>query len=205
VADYLEVLKEGRQSLVALEADRATIGRADTNDVVLSEDGRVSRVHAALELVAGEWLLRDLGSSNGTFVDGARIWDSRPVRPGQEIRIGSTAMFLRREEAQEPRDATLADRDPPRLTERERDVLAALCRSAFSGDPFTEPASVREIAEELVVTDAAVKQHLLRLYDKFGIHDEGERRRVRLANEAIRQGAVSVADLRRQRSDETGH
>jgi pimeloyl-ACP methyl ester carboxylesterase len=80
---------------------------------------------------------------------------------------------------------------PPELTRRERDVLVALCRPAVGGDVFTEPASVHEIAAALVVTDAAVKQHLLHLYDKFGIADTGERRRVRLAREAIRLGAVA--------------
>jgi hypothetical protein len=34
------------------------------------------------------------------------------------------------------------------------------------------------------------------MYDKFGLHDETESRRVRLANEAIRRGAVSIAELR---------
>jgi hypothetical protein len=83
---------------------------------------------------------------------------------------------------------------PPELTRRERDVLVALCRPALGGDVFTEPASVHEIAAALVVTDAAVKQHLLHLYDKFGIAETGERRRVRLAKEAIRRGAVARPD-----------
>ena len=48
-------------------------------------------------------------------------------------------------------------------------MLVALCRPALDGDLFTEPASVREIAAALVVTDAAVKQHLGNLYYKFGI------------------------------------
>ena len=51
------------------------------------------------------------------------------------------------------------------LTRREKDVLAALCRPLFGADVVAQPASVREIATELVVTDAAVKQHLLHLYD----------------------------------------
>ena len=68
--------------------------------------------------------------------------------------------------------------DPPELTRRERDVLAALCRPALESDVFTEPASVRQIAEALVVTEAAVKQHLMHLYDKFGIRETGERRRL---------------------------
>ena len=83
----------------------------------------------------------------------------------------------------------------PRLTERERDVLVALCRPVLGDAPFTEPASIRRIAEELVVTEAAVKQHLLHLYDKFGLHDETDSRRVRLANEALARESVSLADL----------
>src|SRR2546427_2242351 len=82
---------------------------------------------------------------------------------------------------------------PPDLTRREREVLAALCRPALHGNVFEEPASVREIAAALVVTEAAVKQHLLHLYDKFGIAETGERRRVRLAREAPRRRAVVLS------------
>jgi tetratricopeptide (TPR) repeat protein len=81
----------------------------------------------------------------------------------------------------------------PELTRRERDVLAALCAPVLTDDVFAEPASVRAIARELVVTDAAVKQHLINLYDKFGIGAAGGRRRVTLAKEAIRRGAVDLA------------
>ena len=73
-------------------------------------------------------------------------------------------------------------------------MLVALCSPMFSGDVFREPASTRQIASELVVTEAAVKQHLSRLYDKFGIFEQ-EGRRARLANEAIRRGAVSTAEI----------
>ena len=82
----------------------------------------------------------------------------------------------------------------PDLTRRERDTLVALCRPLLVADTFTEPASVREIAAELVVTEAAVKQHLANLYFKFGIA-KGARRRLLLANEAIRVGAITSSDL----------
>src|SRR5207244_13653359 len=117
----------GRQELVSLEGERATAGRAETNDVVLTDE-RVSRVHAAFERVAGEWLVRDLGSRNGTFVDGDRVLASRHVRPGQELRIGETALLLRREGSTESREATASDQAAPALTRREREVLLALCR-----------------------------------------------------------------------------
>lgn len=83
----------------------------------------------------------------------------------------------------------------PELTRRERDVVLALCRPVLGDGVFTEPATVREIAAELVVTDAAVKQHLLHLYDKFEIPAGGSRRRVTLAREAIRRNAVGLPEL----------
>jgi len=85
---------------------------------------------------------------------------------------------------------------PPSLTARERDVLVALCKPLLDRDMFTEPASTRAIAETLVITQAAVKQHLANLYDKFGVAAEDTNRRSRLANEALRRGAISLAQLR---------
>ena len=48
-------------------------------------------------------------------------------------------------------------------------MLTALCRPALQQDAFVAPATAKDIADELVVTEAAVKQHLLRLYQKFRI------------------------------------
>ena len=74
-------------------------------------------------------------------------------------------------------------------------MLVALCRPLLARDMFTEPASTRAIAEELVITQAAVKQHLANLYDKFGVAAGDDHRRARLANEALRRGAVSLSEL----------
>jgi tetratricopeptide (TPR) repeat protein len=79
-----------------------------------------------------------------------------------------------------------------KLTRRERDVLVALCTPLGDGGAFVEPASSRAMAETLGISEAAVKQHLLQLYDKFEI-DDGERRRTRLANKAVAAGVVSLA------------
>ena len=65
----------------------------------------------------------------------------------------------------------------------------------LDGDAFTEPSSVAAIAEALVVTEAAVKQHIGHLYDKFDLTDD-DRKRVRLANKAMQTGAVSLSDIR---------
>ncbi len=82
-------------------------------------------------------------------------------------------------------------RPMPELTRRERDVLAALCRPLATERPVAMPASTREIAAELVVTEAAVKQHLLNLYDKFDVPEGTESRRIALAREAVLRGFAS--------------
>jgi len=86
-------------------------------------------------------------------------------------------------------DVELRRSASPELTRRELDVLTSLCRPALSDEAFVAPATAREIATDLVVTEAAVKQHLLRLYQKFRI-PEGPNRRVRLANEVVALGLV---------------
>jgi DNA-binding CsgD family transcriptional regulator len=196
MAAYLEVWTPAGRELVALEAGRLTLGADPANDLPLPADPTLSRLHAVLERYEAGWCVRDLDSRNGTFVNGQRVWRERPLRPGDELRVGAARLVYR---SDQPGGAgTQASEPPPELTRREREVLVVLCRTVLAGEAFTEPASIREIADALVVSEAAVKQHLAHLYDKFGIHGGGERRRVRLANEALRRGAVTMAGLRQE-------
>jgi DNA-binding MarR family transcriptional regulator len=177
-----------------LERERATVGQAPENDVALGEDPTASHLHAVLEHFPAGWCVSDLGSSNGTWVNGERIWASRRLRHGDEIRVGQTRLMFH-DPLAGVRAQTEAEDGPPSLTMRERDVLIALCRPLLDRDVFTEPAPTRAIAEELVITQAAVKQHLANLYDKFGVSSSDSNRRSRLANEALRRGAVSLTQL----------
>src|SRR5436309_687458 len=194
MSSHLEVWKPSGRELIALSGQRVTLGKASTNDVSLEHDATVSRLHAVLENFGQAWAVRDLGSRNGTYVNGERIAAERILRSGDELRLGSSRLVFwmtRQADGTPADDETETGRSilrPPRLTPRELEVLMVLCRPFVSDDPFPEPASVRRMASELFVTDAAVKQHLQHLYDKFGIHTEGDRR-VRLANAAIRLGA----------------
>jgi pSer/pThr/pTyr-binding forkhead associated (FHA) protein len=201
MSSHLEVWKPSGREMVTLSGQRVTLGKASTNVVSLEHDQTVSRLHAVLESLGSAWSIRDLGSRNGTFLNGDRISAERVLRSGDEIRVGKSRMvFWDVKEAGGPpgEEQTVAAQPsdlPPRLTRREVDVLVVLCRPLVSGDTFPEPASVRRMAGELFVTEAAVKQHLQNLYDKFAIPTEGDRR-VRLANEALRRGAVTIAQLR---------
>ena len=194
MAAAIEVVSVHRSWRVELRDNRAALGKASENDIAL-DDPSVSHLHAVLERFPAGWCVTDLGSSNGTWLNGERIWSWRRVRHNDEIRIGETRLLFRDPTgADQPQ--TDVENAPPALTARERDVLVALCRPLLARDMFTEPASTRTIADELVISDAAVKQHLTNLFDKFGIGTDDANRRLQLANSAIRSGAVSITDLR---------
>ena len=197
MSSHLEIWKPSGRELFELSGQRVTIGNASTNLVSLNHDATVSRLHAVLENLGFAWSIRDVGSRNGTYLNGEKISAERVLRSGDELRMGSSRLiFLEVKQTDHDETETVEPTQrPPRLTPRELEVLMVLCRPLVSDDPFPEPASVRRMALELFVTQAAIKQHLQNLYDKFAVPAEGERR-VRLANEAIRRGAVTLAMLR---------
>jgi FHA domain len=187
----------GRHDLVVLDPQRGrlSIGKSTDNDLVVDDDPAISRVHAVFEHVGPAWCVSDLGSTNGTMLNGERILARRTLTDRDEILIGRTRLLVRDPSAGRLQ-STEPLRTPPTRTPREQEVLVALCRPVLDGRAFTQPASVRTIADALFVGQAAVKQHLDHLYSKFGILGElGEARRVILANEAIQTGAVTLRDL----------
>ena len=79
-------------SVYRIEKPRVTIGRASA-DLTLN-DTEASRVHAAIEVRDVAILLRDLGSTNGTLVDGQRIIDAVELQDKSEFQVGSTVLML---------------------------------------------------------------------------------------------------------------
>jgi pSer/pThr/pTyr-binding forkhead associated (FHA) protein len=205
MSSHLEVCRPSGRQLIALTGQRITVGKLSTSVVSLHQDATVSRVHAVLENFGCAWSIRDLGSRNGTYVNGEKIIAERVLRSGDELRLGNSRLIFwqaTQADAAPADDNTESDERVqlrPRLTPRELDVLVALCRPLVSGDHFAQPASIQRMASELFVTEAAIKQHLQNLYEKFGVPTEGGRR-VALANDAVRRGAVSRAMLGDQHS-----
>lgn len=193
MSSYLEVWTGAGREVRPLDSARATVGTDASNNISVQIPS-LSGVHAVFEQFGSAWCVRDLGSLNGTLVNGKRILSEYTLRDGDEVLLGKLRIVFHGTSAG-PRRTQAVD-PPPGLTMREKDVLLALCRPLLGGDAFTEPSSIRAIAEALVVSEAAVKQHLARLYDKFGIIEGGERRRVQLANAALARGAVALGDLR---------
>jgi len=66
----VEVWELAGRRTVELSNDRVTIGKGDENELAIDGDDTVSRLHAVLDRFAAGWCVTDLGSSNGTFVNG---------------------------------------------------------------------------------------------------------------------------------------
>jgi pSer/pThr/pTyr-binding forkhead associated (FHA) protein len=80
---------------MGLSDQQITIGRSDDATLVLNDDYASTR-HARLFPQDGQWLVEDLGSTNGTYLDRQKVTQPTPVPVGVPIRIGKTVLELRR-------------------------------------------------------------------------------------------------------------
>src|SRR5256712_8694979 len=71
----------------------ANVGRADYIDLVIA-DGSVATSHAKLQRREGVWVLVDLDSTNGTFVDGEQVRGEAPLAPGAAVRFGDVQLVF---------------------------------------------------------------------------------------------------------------
>ncbi|WP_165985001.1 FHA domain-containing protein [Streptomyces sp. YIM 98790] len=81
---------------VALQGQTITLGRAHDSTIVLDDDyasGRHARIYPDRD---GQWIIEDLGSTNGTYLDRSRLTVPTPIPPGSAIRIGKTVIELRK-------------------------------------------------------------------------------------------------------------
>jgi pSer/pThr/pTyr-binding forkhead associated (FHA) protein len=90
------LITAGDKAGYQLKLDRreVNIGRAANSDLVI-DDEFASTHHARLVRMNDEWMVQDLGSTNGTFLDGVKVTTPMPLKLGSEVRIGKTAFELR--------------------------------------------------------------------------------------------------------------
>ena len=91
------VITSGPRSGLELDLPQTglTIGRSSGSGLQIKDD-YTSNNHAKIVRWRDQWVVQDLGSTNGTFVEGRRITESTPVRVGSSVRIGTTTFELRR-------------------------------------------------------------------------------------------------------------
>jgi hypothetical protein len=95
VATKLVVTEGARKGLeIALRGREITIGRSEDSDLIV-DDEFASTYHAKLVILNGEWMLQDLNSTNGTYLDGAKVTTPTTLKLKSTVRVGKTSFELR--------------------------------------------------------------------------------------------------------------
>jgi pSer/pThr/pTyr-binding forkhead associated (FHA) protein len=140
--------------------DRLVIGRNSEGAGRLADDPEISRHHAEIARVpTGEFTIMDLASTNGTYVNGARLTDATVLRSGDEIEVGGTKLMVR----SAPVATKRADVDVRAATVTV-DVPPPMRRPAGEASPGAWPPPVAEpapVAEPLPETRAQPLQIML--------------------------------------------
>ena len=79
---------DGTTRTLQLDQDRFTLGRSSANELCYPEDAGLSRQHLELTRDVDGWSVRDLGSKNGTYVNGVRITEAYPLGPNDRVAAG---------------------------------------------------------------------------------------------------------------------
>jgi len=96
------VIRQGPQAGMSfpISGNQIVMGREEGLDITL-QDPEASRRHARINWQAGQYVIEDLGSTNGTFVNGVQITALQPLNPGDSVGIGQTALVFQMEGAQQ--------------------------------------------------------------------------------------------------------
>lgn len=174
--DALGIGSGPTRQVFPLRGNRVTIGRAPDNDIQITSDLSVSRQHAVLELSPDGWRVRDLRSSNGTFINGARVTTLAKLQPGDSIVMGRARLTLLADNdsvGPEPTMRPASEVDRVGLTSRETEVLRLVAAGR----------SDAQIAQRIFISVRTVHSHLEHIRNKTGV-----RRRTELARYAVTLG-----------------
>jgi pSer/pThr/pTyr-binding forkhead associated (FHA) protein len=190
------------QHILMLTADhqRVSVGRRVDQDLSISWDPEVSRSHALLEYLGGDWTIVDDGlSRNGSFVNGSRVHGRQRLRHKDVLCFGDTRVTFKNPTDAEATDSTARASDHAAavpLSETQRKVLIALCRPLVDDSPTSLPASNKQVADEVFLSVDAIKAHLRVLYDRYAIGELPQmEKRARLASLVLDNGTLKPRDF----------
>jgi predicted component of type VI protein secretion system len=136
-----------------LELDEITIGRGEDNDIVFNI-AEVSRSHAVLTKAEGGYMIRDLGSTNGTFVDKKEVGGKYLLKPGDTVMLGD-AIYMTYQADADPEETLVSPR-PIESTSPE--VTAVTPKPAVPAKETAPPAKAAPPLEAAVPAEPSSAQ-----------------------------------------------
>ena len=133
-------------TVYALDSDLISIGRDSANSIAVN-DAEVSRHHSRLSFQGGKYVLEDLGSTNGTFVNGQRLTGPRVLKSGEVISLGEQIVFVYEAVESDPGATVISSR---------ADVVSRPVSTpppppqAYAGQvPALQPEPIQEVARKI--------------------------------------------------------
>jgi predicted component of type VI protein secretion system len=111
-----------------LEADEIIVGR-DASNTISINDSEISRKHAKLNLHGAAYVIQDLGSTNGTFINGQRVTGTQVLNPGDSVSFGENIILLY-ESAFDPNATLISSAKAPKTVTPVSRPAAAPVRAA---------------------------------------------------------------------------
>jgi predicted component of type VI protein secretion system len=131
-AQFQFVMRSGPNpgKVYQLEASEIIVGRDSTSGVAIN-DGEISRKHAKLSLHGAAYVIQDLGSTNGTFVNGQRLTGTQVLNPGDSVSFGENISAVY-EAASDPNATVISSAQAPKTAAPVKKQAAAPVQ-AYSG------------------------------------------------------------------------
>ena len=145
-AQYQLVMHSGPTpgKIFPLEGDVLTIGRESENGIVIN-DAEVSRKHTQFVFQGGKFIITDLGSTNGTFVNGQRLTGQHILQPGEVISLGEQINLLFESVAQVDPNATMLSSSRPAVASPRPVAAAPAPVSRPASPPQSPPAFAGQV------------------------------------------------------------
>ncbi len=132
--------------------ESVVIGR-ENSDLTISDDSRISRQHAKVCYENGEYHLKDLGSSNGTYLNGEKV-TQKPILPGLSFVVGDTTVFFKyledKNESAIEEKHTIRE-DIPEIRSRARETQIAQKPVMTTGNILLHPFTIMGMVISLVL------------------------------------------------------
>jgi predicted component of type VI protein secretion system len=144
MAQFQFVMRSGPTPGVTfpLDGDQLTIGRDSVNGVAIN-DAEVSRKHARLTFQGGKYVVEDLGSTNGTFVNGQRLAGPVVLKPGDVVSLGEQIVLMYDAINNDP-GATAVHRKSARVEPPPMQQHAVPPAPVYASAPASSPAPAKK-------------------------------------------------------------
>src|SRR5580700_130217 len=85
---------DGQTRIVPLDGERISLGRSSITELCYPDDSGLSRQHLAFEKQGDDWVIKDLGSKNGTLLNGVRIASAQVLKSGDRVTAGHLILIF---------------------------------------------------------------------------------------------------------------